>query len=99
MKVSIMDLRMAKFSIVAVPLLAEAAIQVARSFCQVRYQCFFAYIKNVIAYLSNTKIIIVNMFLFLKPASDMKIENVDFVNHIVNNTLFLTLGTPNSGSL
>ena len=29
----------------------------------------------------------------------MKIENVYFVDQIVNNTLFLTLGTPNSSSL
>jgi len=55
--------------------------------------------KNVIAYLSNTKIIIVNMYMFLKITPHMKIENDDFVNHIVNNTLFLTLGTPNSSSL
>jgi hypothetical protein len=39
------------------------------------------------------------MDLFLKIAPQMKIENVDFVKHIVNNTLFLTLGTPNSSSL
>ena len=39
------------------------------------------------------------MYLFLKFASHMKIENVDFVNHIVNNTSFLTLGTPNFSSL
>lgn len=29
----------------------------------------------------------------------MKIENVNFVNNIVNNTLFLTLDTPNFSSL
>jgi len=39
------------------------------------------------------------MYLFLKIFPHMKIENVNFVNHIVNNTLFLTLGTPNSSSL
>jgi hypothetical protein len=43
--------------------------------------------------------IIVQMDLFLKIAPQMKIENVDFVKLIVNNTLFLTLGTPNSSSL
>ena len=55
--------------------------------------------NNVIAYLSNTKIIIVNMYMFLEITAHMKIENVNSVNHIVNNTLFLTLGTPNSSSL
>jgi len=55
--------------------------------------------KNGIAYLSNTKIMLVNMYMFLKITTYLKIENVDFVNHIVNNTLFLTLGTPNSSSL
>ena len=39
------------------------------------------------------------MYMFLKIATHLKIENVDFVNHIVNNTLFLSLGTPNSSSL
>jgi predicted transcriptional regulator len=39
------------------------------------------------------------MYMFLKIATHLKIENVDFVNNIVNNTLFLTLGTPNSSSL
>ena len=29
----------------------------------------------------------------------MKIENANFVNNIVNNTLSLTLGTPNFSSL
>jgi len=39
------------------------------------------------------------MYMFLKITPHMKIENDDFVNHIVNNTLFLSLGTPNSSSL
>ena len=39
------------------------------------------------------------MYMFLKITTHLKIENVNFVNHIVNNTLFLTLGTPNSSSL
>jgi hypothetical protein len=39
------------------------------------------------------------MYMFLKIATHLKIENVNFVDHIVNNTLFLTLGTPKSSSL
>ncbi len=42
--------------------------------------------KNVIAYLSNTKIIFVNICMFLKNGTLIKIGNVDFVNNIVNNT-------------
>jgi len=45
--------------------------------------------KNVIAYLSNTKIIIVNMCSFLKNVIIMKTENVNFEKQTVNNTLFL----------
>jgi len=39
------------------------------------------------------------MYMFLKIAAHMKFENVNFVNHFVNSTLILTLGTPNSSSL
>jgi hypothetical protein len=39
------------------------------------------------------------MYMFLKKIILIKIENVYFVDHIVNNTLFLTLGTPNASSL
>jgi len=39
------------------------------------------------------------MYMFLKITTHLKIENVNFVNHIVYYTWFLTLGTPNSSSL
>ncbi len=39
------------------------------------------------------------MYVFLKNIILIKIKNIYFVDHIVNNTLFLTLGTPNSSSL
>jgi len=55
--------------------------------------------KSVIAYLSNTKIIFVDMCSFLKISLLLQLKNVDFVHYIVNNILFLTLGTPNFSSL